>query len=409
MKDFKQFIPCLLLVFLIQAGCNPSSENNDAKDKDTTAITVVAAEKDGAVFTANPQPVPEQPVPTLEIGSKAPDFNLPGVDGKYHSLNEYSVADVLVIIFSCNHCPTAQAYEDRMIALSNDYKDKGVQVVVISPNSPLSLLYDELGYSDLGDTYDEMIIRARDKNYNFPYLYDGDTHTASMKYGPVATPHAYVFDKERILRYLGRLDASEKPGSANAEDLRAAIDAMLEGREVKNAQTKTFGCSVKWAWKDEWKKKIYADWDATPVTIEEIDEAGIAELLSNDTENLRLINVWATWCGPCLIEYPEFIEMQRMYGQRSFEFISISADNPDAKDKALKALQKKHSAVKNYIFSKEDKYALIEAVDPDWNGALPYTVLIEPGGNRIYSKQSTIDPLELRRLIVDHELIGRYY
>ena len=393
----------ILLLLLAVACQSQTADTTPAVAHDSLPVSTTA------VFEADPQAVPETQVNILAVGDPAPDFRLPGVDGQYHQLSDFDEAKALAIIFTCNHCPTAQAYEERIKQLVTDYQGRGVAVIAISPNSPLALLYGELSYSDLGDTYEDMRLAAADRGFNFPYLYDGDDHAVSMKYGPVATPHAFVFGPERTLQYVGRLDASEKPGTGQAEDVRAAIDAVLADEAVPTATTKTFGCSVKWAWKDEYRQQVYAAWEEAPVSIEEINEAGIAELLKNDTEKLRLINVWATWCGPCVQEYPDFIEMQRMYGERSFEFISISADKPEQKGKALKFLEKKHSALDNYIFAKDDQYALIEAVDPDWQGALPYTVLVEPGGNRIYSQQGTIDPLELRKTIVEHELMGRYY
>ncbi|WP_128548012.1 redoxin family protein [Larkinella soli] len=346
---------------------------------------------------------------TLEIGATAPDFSLPGIDGKTYSLKSFADKPVLAVIFSCNHCPTAQAYEDRIIQLVKDYGPKKVGFVVISPNSSKSLSLAELGYTDLGDSFDDMKIRAKAKGYNFPYLYDGDDQAVSLKYGPVATPHAFIFDKDRKLQYAGRLDAKEKPGAANAEDVRAALDALLAGRKVAVSTTKTFGCSVKWAWKDEYKKKQLAEWAQRPVTIEDIDVAGLRKLIKNDSDKLRLINVWATWCGPCVQEFPEFITIDRMYRDRDFELITVSADKPDKKAKALEFLKKKEASNKNYLFSSEDKYALIEAVDPNWPGALPYTILVEPGGKIVYSKQGTIDVLEMKRRIVENRLIGRYY
>ncbi|MEL6718831.1 MAG: redoxin domain-containing protein [Bacteroidota bacterium] len=376
----------------------------------TESTETTTTETAKATFVANPKAVPKQEVKTLEIGASAPDFNLPSVDGDYHSLDEYRDAKILVVIFTCNHCPTAQAYERRMIDFTKDYKDKGVQVVAISPNSPLGLLYEELGYSDLNDDFEDMQLRAEHLEYNFPYLYDGDTHEASLQYGPVATPHAFVFDAERKLQYVGRLDKVEKPGGANADDLRAAVDALLEDKLPEVATTKTFGCSTKWAWKTEYKDKVEKDWAEKEVTLEQLDEAGIQELIANeDSEKLRLINVWATWCGPCIIEYPDFITLQRMYGARDFEFISISADKAAQQEKALQFLQKENSAVKNYLFDNDDKYALIEAIDEDWNGALPYTMLIEPNGNVVWKHQGSVDFLELKRAIVDHPMIGRYF
>ncbi len=387
------FCTCLILM--------PSCTNDSSK----------TVEPDLSIaFKANPQPVPEQEVKTLTLGSEAPAFRLIGTDGRWHELSDYAEAEALVLIFTCNHCPTAQAYEDRMIQFNADYKDKSVQTIAISPNSPLGLLYEELGYSDLNDDYEDMIKRVEEKKYNFPYLYDGDDHKASLQYGPVATPHVFVFDKARKLAYVGRLDASEKPGTANAEDLRNAVDAILEGKKPELAQTKTFGCSTKWAWKTAYKTKVDKEWNEKEVNLEMIDDEGIASLKANEESGkLRLINVWATWCGPCVLEYPEFIVLQRMYGGRDFEFVSISADKPEAKEKAHKFLKEKASAVDNYIYHKDDKYALIEAVDSDWNGALPYTLLVDDKGEKMWSHQGEVDFLELKRVIVDHEKIGRVY
>jgi thiol-disulfide isomerase/thioredoxin len=359
-------------------------------------------------FKPNPQKVPEQEVRTLEPGDAAPDFRLPDVSGKFYTLADFKDASVLVIIFTCNHCPTAQAYEDRMIQFTEDYRDKGVAVVGIMPNSTMALLPEECGYTDLNDSYEEMQIRARDKKYNFPYLYDGDDQAVSIKYGPSTTPHAYVFDSERRLRYVGRIDANEKPGTGNAEDLRNAVDAVLAGNPVAEPVTKAFGCSVKWGWKDEWGKKVEADWKAKPVTLTKLDVAGIRELVKNPTDKLRLINVWATWCAPCVAEYPDLVILQRWYGARNFEFVSVSADKPEHENKALAFLKEVPSPIKNYLFD-GNSYELIEAIDPDWNGALPYTLLVEPGGKKVFAYQGVVDQLELRRAIVEHPLMGRYY
>ena len=271
---------------------------------------------------------------TLEIGSKAPDFKLPGVDGKTYSLASFKAAKILVIVFTCNHCPTAQAYEDRIINMAKEYKTKGVALVAISPNDPKSVRLDELGWSDMGDSFAEMKVRARQKKFPFPYLYDGDTEIASKKYGPIATPHVFVFDKDRKLRYQGRIDDVEKPtGTPKNLDARNAIDALLAGKEVPVTTTKVFGCSVKWASKSDWMAKAKEQWAKEPVEVNMIDEAGIKELIENKSEKLRLINVWATWCGPCVTEFPSFIEMNRMYRNRDFELVTVSADNPTNKDR----------------------------------------------------------------------------
>jgi thiol-disulfide isomerase/thioredoxin len=327
-----------------------------------------------------------------------------------YNLKSFEKASVVVVIFSCNHCPTAQAYEDRIISIAKDYKPKGVDIVVISPNSTKALNYSEMGYSDMGDSYEEMKLRAAEKGYPFPYLYDGDDQKCSLVYGPVATPHCFVLDGNRILRYAGRVDGSEKPGTGNGEDLRNAVDAVLAGNPVKNPVTKVFGCSIKWAWKDEYTQRLYKQWSELPVTLEQIDVQGIKELVSNTSSGrLRLINIWATWCGPCITEFPDLVIIDRMYRGRQFEFISISADKQERKNEVLNFLKTQQASNKNYIFNKDDVYEMIEAIDPEWQGALPYTLLIEPGGKIVYRKQDTIDPLGMKKLIVGNKYIGRYY
>jgi peroxiredoxin len=360
-------------------------------------------------FTTQPVLFAEDPV-TLAIDSKAPDFKLPGTDGKTYTLASFSKAKVLVIVFTCNHCPTAQAYEDRIIQLTSDYKAKGVQVVAISPNDPLAVRLDELGYSDMGDTFEEMKLRAKHKKYNFPYLYDGKTQSVAKAYGPVATPHVFVFDKDRKLRYQGRIDDVEKPTKTpNSFDTRNAIDALLANHQPPVQTTKVFGCSVKWATKSNWMAEYKEKWAKEPVAVEMIDESGMKDLLKNNSDKLRLINVWATWCGPCVAEFPEFITMNRMFGHRDFEFISISADDPANKEKVLKFLKQKQASNKNYLFNTDYKYKLIEAIDPKWQGALPYTILVEPGGKIVYGKQGPINPVEMKKAIIENHLMGRVY
>ena len=173
----------------------------------------------------------------LELGAKAPDFgDLQAADGKRYSAHSFDGNPVLVIMFTCNHCPYVQAYEDRIIATQRDYAGRGVQLVAINSN-------DEKSYPE--DGYPEMVKRARAKGFNFPYLRDSDQKAAEA-YGAVCTPHVFVFDKERKLRYRGRIDDSRDPKQVKSNDLRNALDDLLAGRSVKVADTRPFGCSIKW-------------------------------------------------------------------------------------------------------------------------------------------------------------------
>jgi peroxiredoxin len=375
----------------------------------TMVVMLCLSCQPSGTFVPHPREIEKQEVSPLEIGDRAPDFRLPDINGKFYSLDDFRKSKILVVIYTCNHCPTAQAYENRIIRFTKEYKNKEVSVVAIMPNSTYALLPEECAYSDLDDSYGSMAIRAKDKGFNFPYLYDGDDQAVSIKYGPSATPHAFVFDKSRRLAYSGRIDDSEKPGTGNAEDLRAAVNSLLAGEEVKNPVSKAFGCSIKWSWKTEWTDKVNDDWNNKMVMLQEIDSNFIKDIIANRSDKLRLINIWATWCAPCIIEYPELLMLQRIYGNRSFEFVSISADKPEKRDDVMEFLQSKNSAISNYLYNSGDIYELIELIDPEWKGAIPYTMLIEPEGRVIFRKQGTVDLLELKRIIVEHPLLGRYY
>ena len=345
---------------------------------------------------------------TLEIGAQAPDFKLTGVDDKVYSLASFKDARVLVVIFTCNHCPTAQCYEDRIIKMTTDYKDKKVAVVAIMPNDPKSLRLDELDFSDLGDSYAEMKVRAKEKKFNFPYLYDGETESVSREYGPIATPHVFIFDQERKLRYQGRIDDTESPYKTPGKtDALNAIDALLNNREVDVKTTKVFGCSVKWSEKKDLVQKSLEAWAREPVHLTMIDSVGVEALMKNPSDKLRLVNLWSMESQNSRQEFPEFVTINRMYRDRDFELITLNVDGTGEKENVLKFLQTEQASNTNFL-AKAGDWSRIKAVNPAWRGDLPYTLLIEPGGKIVYAKEGLIDAAELKKTIVNNHLIGRY-
>ena len=174
----------------------------------------------------------------LDLGEKAPSFkNLLGADGERYSIASFNDKPVLTVVFSCNHCPYAKAYEERMVSIQRDYASRGVQLIAINSN-------DEKSYPE--DSYPEMVKRAKEKGFNFPYLRDGE-QVVVVEYGAVCTPHVFAFDKARLLRYRGRIDDSRDPSSVRSHDLRNALDDLLAGRDVRVPDTRPFGCSIKWA------------------------------------------------------------------------------------------------------------------------------------------------------------------
>jgi len=345
----------------------------------------------------------------LAIGSPAPDFKLKGVDGNLYSLASFSKAKLLVVIFTCNHCATAQSYEDRIIRLVEDYKSKSVAFVAIMPNDPASLRLDELDFSDIGDSYEEMKIRAAEKKFNFPYLYDGETQSASNAYGPQATPHIFIFDQHRILKYRGRIDDTESIyKTPKTSDTRDAIESLLNDHEPVVPTTKVFGCSIKWAEKKELVEKYKVMWANEPVSINSIDDGELKEIMINNTPKLRLIYFWTANCDACTKQFGEFITINRMYRDREFEFLSVHAAQKSDRSSILDFLKSQQASNKNYLLTQGGRSLKDMINDPAWNGDLPLTLLVEPGGKIAYSKQGNIDPALLKKTIIENHLLGRY-
>lgn len=174
----------------------------------------------------------------LKIGDKLPDFNLPGVDGKDYSPGSFALNQILIVMFTCNHCPYVVAYEDRLIKIQFDYKDKGVSFVAINSN-------DEKNYPE--DSFESMVKRAKEKGFNFPYLRDKTQEVARL-FGAVRTPEIFLFDKDRDLRYHGEIDDNwRESNKVTRHTLRNAIDFLLSGKELSDPETHAIGCTVKWS------------------------------------------------------------------------------------------------------------------------------------------------------------------
>ena len=170
----------------------------------------------------------------LSIGDAGPAWeNLPGTDGKYHSLKDLEKATAVVVVFTCNHCPVAVAYEDRFIAFAKEYEEKDVEFVAINVNNVEA------------DKLPAMKERAAEKGFNFPYLYD-ESQESGRNYGAQVTPHLYVLDGERKLAYVGAFDDNQDSSRVKENYLKDAVDAILAGKPVKSPETRAKGCGIQY-------------------------------------------------------------------------------------------------------------------------------------------------------------------
>jgi peroxiredoxin len=175
---------------------------------------------------------------SLKIGDAAPDWSaIIGVDDKPHSLSDYKAHKLVVVVFTCNHCPVAQAYQDRLIALQKDYENKGVQLIAINVNNIPE------------DKLEKMKERAQSKGFNFPYLYD-PTQKIGHDYGATVTPHVFVLDKNRKIAYMGAVDDNIKADKVKKHYLKDAVDALLAGKAPPETVTKQVGCTIRYEEED---------------------------------------------------------------------------------------------------------------------------------------------------------------
>ncbi len=339
-----------------------------------------------------------EPHQGLAAGTPAPAFSLPGTDGRTHALTDYQASPVLAVVFTCNHCPASMLYERRIQRLHDDYRGKGVALVAINPDSTDALGPADLAYTDVGDSLSDMKARAAYRHFDFPYLYDGDTQAAAKAFGVTALPQIFVFDRDRRLQYEGRIDDSVDEAGVRERDAREAIDALLAGRPVPRAHATASGCAP--AWRAAGANAANPSPSAGPVSLEMAGPDVLKTVRANDTGKLVLVNFWATWCGPCAVEFPDLVATHLMYRSRPFEFVSISENQPEEKALVLKFLERQQASNRNLLFATPDTYGLQTAFDPEMPGAVPFTVAIAPNGDVVYQELGSLDVLKMRRAIL---------
>lgn len=368
-------------------------------------LTIGSALVASGSFQTDSHPAP------LAIGSLAPAFRLPGVDGKLYSLASFKNNKALVVIFTAVHCPTAEVYENRIKQLVAEYKKRDVAFAVIQPNNAKALRLDEMGYTDLGDSLADMRIRAAHRKFNFPFLYDGEKQEISRLYGPVATPHVFIFDQARRLRYQGRVDSNPREAYAKVPDARNALDAVLSGTPVPVEKTPAVGCSIKWLEKQTSHDAEARAFAKEPVPLEKIDLDGIRALRQNSTGKTLLVNFWATWCGPCAAEFPDLQNTWRMYRKRPFELVTVSINYPDEEKAVRRFLESHHASSRNYLSGTMEPHALMQAFDSSWSGGVPHSVVLAPDGQVLLRKSGRVDILKTRRIILasfpDDDYVGQ--
>ncbi len=260
----------------------------------------------------------------------------------------------------------------------------------------------DLAHSDVGETLEDMKLRAAHRRLDYPYLSDGNTQSVAKQFHVATLPHIFVFDQARTLQYDGRIDDSPREALVKSHDARNAIDAVLAGKPAPVSRTAVTGCPVKGLsgppGADEQRESI----DNAPVALEMADAGALKRLRQNGTGKLLLVNFWATWCAPCASEFPDLEATYRMYKGRNLDFVTVSVNDPEERAAVLEFLKTHKASHRNLQFASSDVYALQAAFDPKLPAPVPFTLLLAPNGDVLYQELGELDVMKLRRAILAH-------
>ena len=307
---------------------------------------------------------------------------------------------MLAIVFTCNHCPTSQLYESRLRKLDEDYRHKGVTLIAINSDRADAIPLNDLAYSDVGDSLADMKTRASHRHLEYPYLYDGETQAVAAKFGVETMPQVFVFDEQRTLRYEGRIDDNLNESLVKSRDARNAVDAVLAGSRIAGRAHECLGCTLRQTPQTAARKEELAKIESEPVALQMADEASLKKLRTNPTGKLLLVNFWATWCGPCVTEFPGIGNDLSHVSESWLRFCLglVQRSRGEAAGDRVSAEESRDRL--NYQFATPDTFGLQAAFDPAMPAAVPFTVLIAPNGDVLFQQLGEFDFLKLRRAIL---------
>jgi peroxiredoxin len=329
----------------------------------------------GLFTSLNGRPAPASPT----VGQPVPDFTLADLSGRTHSLKDYRGKSVVVGFISAR-CPISNAYKDRIRAIADEYAKRGVAFLGVN--------------SSADESIEEARAYAAKNNLDFPILKD-EGNVVADAYAAERTPKIYLIDGEGVLRYQGRIDNSQDPRMVKRNDLREALNEMLSGKPVSVAETKALGCLIK---RVQDAKAIPAMAPAkTKVTQAEpkvgtLKPADFGKFKDSAKGKVLVLNFWATWCGPCVAEFPELVALDAKYRDKGVKLVGITADDADDVQPKVIPFIKKHNVKFDIIRQDtDDPEEMLNQITKDWNGVIPATFVYDKKGNLAYSRFGIID------------------
>ncbi|MGH9843168.1 MAG: redoxin domain-containing protein [Blastocatellia bacterium] len=350
---------------------------------------------------------------SLAMGKPAPDFTLKDLSGQLHSLQSYR-GKTAVVVFLSTECPFSNAYHERLLGIAKEYASRNVALIGVNSHPTESV--------------EEIRQHAKQNLLDFPLLKDEGSKIADA-YGATRTPEVFVVDPAGMLRYHGRIDNAKDVTRVKRNDLREALDEMLTGKAVSQPETKSFGCPIKMIRKGANAEASAGKAESRPAspslpfansfvpqkkpaakrpTVKKAAASGFtpkvgllkpadfAKYKDSLKGQVLVLNFWATWCGPCVAEFPEFVALDAKYRDKGLKMVGISADDTtDLKTKVTAFLKEQKAPFENFVQDTDDPQEMIDVVDKDWAGILPATFVFDKQGNVIYKRYGIINRDEL--------------
>ena len=316
-----------------------------------------------------------------QLGAPAPDFKLKDFAGREHSLAELK-GQTVVLGFLGVKCPVSAAYSSRISAIASSFSEKGVTFLGINSNAHESI--------------NEIRANAEKSGYVFPVLKDEMNRVADM-YGATVTPEMFVIDNKGILRYHGRVDNASDPARVERQDLKLAIEEVLKGDAPLKPFLKAYGCQIQRV--PAAKTTSTSEPTAQP-KVSMLKPQDFADLKKASAGKVLVVNFWATWCAPCVAEFPEFVKLHESYKDKGVRMVSISTDETgDIKSAVIPFLKKQNAGFEVFVSAAADPQDLIDVVDKNWSGALPATFVFDKAGKLVLTKYGIIDRDELIKVV----------
>jgi peroxiredoxin len=318
------------------------------------------------------------------IGQPAPDFTLSDVNGQSHSLKDYR-GKIVALGFISTQCPVSNDYNDRMRAIAESYGKKNVVFLGINAN------FNE-------DTA-EIKAHAAKHNLTFTILKDEDSMVADA-YGAERTPELFLIDGEGVLRYHGRIDNARDVRQVKRQDLRAALDELLEGKAVSVTEGKAFGCAIKRSQDAKNIKAVKTKAKGADPKIAMLKPADFNKYKDTAKGKVLVVNFWATWCGPCVAEFPELVMIDNKYRDKGVKMVGISVDEiDDINGKVIPFIKEQKAAFEILVQDSSDPEDLISLIDKKWEGTLPTTFVFNKQGDIVYTRYGILDRDQLLEAI----------